>query len=103
MAKYDGQRAAVIGGSIGGLTAALLLRDLGFAVDVYERAARPLDGRGGGIILQPETLRWFRERSSHRPHTLCYLSSTPAVTISGTPCQDCDTTRRRYRSSSTAA
>ena len=70
MAKYDGQRAAVIGGSIGGLTAALLLRDLGFAVDVYERAARPLDGRGGGIIVQPETLRWFRERSSHRPHTL---------------------------------
>ena len=70
MAKYDGQRAAVIGGSVGGLTAALLLRDLGFTVDVYERTAQPLEGRGGGIILQPETLRWFRERSSHRPHTL---------------------------------
>jgi 2,6-dihydroxypyridine 3-monooxygenase len=69
MATYDGQRAAVIGGSLGGLTAALLLRDLGFTVDVYERAAQPLEGRGGGIILQPETLRWFRERSSRRPHT----------------------------------
>jgi 2,6-dihydroxypyridine 3-monooxygenase len=70
MATYDGQRAVVIGGSIGGLTIALLLRDLGFAVDIYERAARPLAERGGGIIVQPETLRWFRERSSHRPHTL---------------------------------
>jgi 2,6-dihydroxypyridine 3-monooxygenase len=70
MATYDGQRAAVIGGSVGGLTAALLLRDLGFTVDVYERAAQPLQGRGGGIILQPETLRWFRERSSRRPETL---------------------------------
>ena len=70
MATYEGQRAAVIGGSIGGLTAALLLRDLGFTVDVYERATQPLEGRGGGIILQPETLRWFRERSSRRPHTL---------------------------------
>jgi 2,6-dihydroxypyridine 3-monooxygenase len=70
MATYDGQRAAVIGGSIGGLTAALLLRDLGFTVDVYERAAKPLEGRGGGIIVQPETLRWFSERSSRRPDTL---------------------------------
>src|SRR4029453_15644570 len=30
---YAGQRAAVVGGSIGGLTAALLLDKLGFAVD----------------------------------------------------------------------
>jgi 2,6-dihydroxypyridine 3-monooxygenase len=74
MATYDGQRAAVIGGSIGGLTAALLLRDLGFTVDVYERATQPLDGRGGGIILQPETIRWFRERSSRQPHTLSTFS-----------------------------
>jgi 2,6-dihydroxypyridine 3-monooxygenase len=74
MATYEGQRAAVIGGSIGGLTAALLLRDLGFTVDVYERATQPLDGRGGGIIVQPETMRWFRERSSRRPHTLSTFS-----------------------------
>ena len=70
MATYDGQRAVVIGGSVGGLTAALLLRDLGFNVDVYERAAQPLEGRGGGIIVQPETVRWFRERSSRPPDVL---------------------------------
>jgi monoamine oxidase len=42
---YSGARAVVIGGSIGGLTAALLLRGLGFAVEVYERSAAPLSGR----------------------------------------------------------
>ena len=54
MSRYDGATAAVIGGSIGGLTAALLLRDLGFSVQVFERTPTPLDGRGGGIVLQPD-------------------------------------------------
>jgi 2,6-dihydroxypyridine 3-monooxygenase len=61
---YSGARAIVIGGSIGGLTAALVLRDLGFAVEVFERSAKPLSGRGSGIVLQPDTVRWFNERSS---------------------------------------
>ena len=51
-------RVAVVGGSIGGLTAALVLRDLGAEVDVYERASAPLEGRGAGIVLHRETLRW---------------------------------------------
>ncbi|MBY6683417.1 FAD-dependent monooxygenase [Rhodococcus sp. BP-316] len=67
MNHYQGARAVVIGGSIGGLTSALLLRDLGFEVDVFERTPSDLDGRGGGIVLQPDTLRWFRERSTQRP------------------------------------
>lgn len=64
MSDYPTSTAIVVGGSIGGLTAALLLRDLGFTVDVYERTPGPLDGRGGGIVLQPDTVRWFTERSS---------------------------------------
>ncbi|MGY4709114.1 FAD binding domain-containing protein [Mycolicibacterium sp. CBM1] len=64
MNEYSGATAVVVGGSIGGLTAALLLRDLGFAVEVYERTPTPLDGRGSGIVLQPDTVRWFTERSS---------------------------------------
>lgn len=63
MSDYPTSTAIVVGGSIGGLTAALLLRDLGFTVDVYERTPGPLDGRGGGIVLQPDTVRWFTERS----------------------------------------
>ncbi|WP_135455249.1 FAD binding domain-containing protein [Mycobacterium sp. DL99] len=63
MTEYSNATAIVVGGSIGGLTTALLLRDLGFHVDVYERTPTPLDGRGSGIVLQPETVRWFAERS----------------------------------------
>ena len=59
----------MIGGSIGGLTTALLLRRLGFDVEVFERTPANLDGRGGGIVLQPDTLRWFTECSVSIPNT----------------------------------
>ncbi|MCV7250571.1 NAD(P)-binding protein, partial [Mycobacterium hackensackense] len=62
MTEYSTASAIVVGGSIGGLTTALLLRDLGFQVDIYERTPVPLDGRGSGIVLQPDTVRWFAER-----------------------------------------
>lgn len=57
----DLPRAIVVGGSMGGLTAALVLRELGMQVDVFERSPELLDGRGAGIVLQPDTVRWFRE------------------------------------------
>ncbi|MFI1848211.1 hypothetical protein [Streptomyces sp. NPDC020480] len=66
MDTYQGLRAAVVGGSIGGLTGALLLRELGFTVDVYERTPTLLENRGGGIVLQPTTMKWFGERSARR-------------------------------------
>ena len=54
-------KVAVIGGSIGGLTAALVLRDLGCEVDVFERSSRALESRGAGIGMHPMTVRYFRE------------------------------------------
>ena len=72
---YRGSRAVVVGGSIGGLTAALVLKDLGFEVDVYERTASPLHGRGSGIVLQPDTLRWFAEKSDTDPAELATSTS----------------------------
>ncbi|WP_239154119.1 NAD(P)-binding protein [Amycolatopsis sp. FDAARGOS 1241] len=51
MQHYEGSRAVVVGGSIGGLTSALLLRKLGFSVEVFERTPEQLDHRGGGIVL----------------------------------------------------
>ena len=46
-------KALIIGGSLAGLTAALLLRRRGWQVDVYERAELELAGRGAGIVTHP--------------------------------------------------
>jgi 2-polyprenyl-6-methoxyphenol hydroxylase-like FAD-dependent oxidoreductase len=43
-------RALVIGGSLAGLFAGLLLRRAGFDVDIYERVHAELAGRGAGIV-----------------------------------------------------
>ena len=56
----DGGRALVVGGSLGGLFAATLLRRIGWEVDVFERSPRDLDGRGGGVVLQPDVVEAFR-------------------------------------------
>ena len=50
-----------MGGSLGGLTAALVLRDAGCEVEVYERSDAPLRGRGAGIVLHPATIRYLTE------------------------------------------
>jgi 2-polyprenyl-6-methoxyphenol hydroxylase-like FAD-dependent oxidoreductase len=48
------KRALVIGGSMSGLLGALALIRCGFSVEVFERVAEPLAGRGAGIVAQPE-------------------------------------------------
>lgn len=53
----------VMGGSLGGLNAALNLRDAGCKVTVYERSQVPLAGLGAGIVLNPATIRYFAARS----------------------------------------
>jgi 2,6-dihydroxypyridine 3-monooxygenase len=55
-------RAIVIGGSLGGLTTALVLRDQGWDVDVLERSPNLLEGRGTGIVVHPSTVRYLVER-----------------------------------------
>jgi salicylate hydroxylase len=52
-------RTAVIGGGIGGLTAAVALRQAGFEVDVYEQA-HELTEVGGGINMAPNATRILR-------------------------------------------
>ena len=52
----------IVGGSLGGLTAALLLRDLGFDVTVYERSPTELEQRGAGIGFLPASYRYLVER-----------------------------------------
>ncbi|MEM9615085.1 MAG: FAD-dependent monooxygenase [Actinomycetota bacterium] len=53
----------IVGGSVGGLTAACLLRDAGHRVSVFERSATPLVARGAGIGLLPTTSRYLVERA----------------------------------------
>ena len=48
------QRALIIGGSVGGLFAANLLRDAGWDAVVFERNPEELAGRGAGISTHPE-------------------------------------------------
>lgn len=54
-------RVLVVGGSIGGLTTAVLLRDLGCEVEVHERAVGDLEDRGAGIVVLPVTERYFEQ------------------------------------------
>jgi 2,6-dihydroxypyridine 3-monooxygenase len=81
MAPRDGPRVAIIGGSLGGLIAALELRDVGCDVRVFERSPVPLEGRGAGIVLHPVTTRYFEKhglldlsRVSSSARTLRYLT-----------------------------
>jgi 2-polyprenyl-6-methoxyphenol hydroxylase-like FAD-dependent oxidoreductase len=53
-------RAVVVGGSVSGLLAGLLLRQHGWVVDVYERVESELAGRGAGIVAQPELIERLR-------------------------------------------
>ncbi|ORA37236.1 FAD-dependent monooxygenase [Mycobacterium aquaticum] len=75
MQSYVGSRAIVVGGSIGGLTTALLLRKLGFEVDVFERTPTNLEHRGGGIVLQPIMMKWFDGHSTRQIEELSTKSS----------------------------
>ncbi|MEO1093759.1 MAG: FAD binding domain-containing protein [Cyanobacteria bacterium J06638_28] len=54
------KHAIVIGGSLGGLFAGILLRSIGWDVDIYERSPHDLSSRGGGIVLQPEIVAAFQ-------------------------------------------
>jgi len=49
-------RIAIIGGGIGGLTAALALRQFGFAAHVFEQAPELLEV-GAAIIMWPNAMR----------------------------------------------
>jgi 2-polyprenyl-6-methoxyphenol hydroxylase-like FAD-dependent oxidoreductase len=54
------RRALVVGGSVGGLLAAHLLRGAGWEVTVFERATEDLAGRGAGIGTRPELFAVLR-------------------------------------------
>ena len=64
-------RVAVTGGSVGGLTAALVLRDAGCDVTVFERSSAALQARGAGIATLEATLRYLTERGGRPVADVC--------------------------------
>jgi 2,6-dihydroxypyridine 3-monooxygenase len=61
----------VMGGSLGGLTAALVLRDAGCDVRVFERSSSALQARGAGIAVLDATLRYLTERGGYQAADVC--------------------------------
>ncbi|MBE9168102.1 FAD-dependent monooxygenase [Pleurocapsales cyanobacterium LEGE 06147] len=53
------RRAIIIGGSLSGLFTGVLLRSIGWQVDIYERSPHTLSSRGGGVVLQPDVVEAF--------------------------------------------
>lgn len=49
----------IIGGSIGGLHAGIALMDQGFDVEIYERSEDNLQGRGAGLVIQPDMMDYL--------------------------------------------
>jgi 2-polyprenyl-6-methoxyphenol hydroxylase-like FAD-dependent oxidoreductase len=64
----------VIGGSVGGLLAACLLREIGWDVAVFEKSAGDLSGRGAGLGLSSELFAVMRRAG---------VEMNPAI---GVPC-----------------
>lgn len=74
-------RIAIAGGSLGGLTTGLCLRDLGLDVTIFERSPAELQQRGAGIGFLPASYRYLVERAgvaldeiSVVTHRIRYLS-----------------------------
>ena len=67
MASCPQRRPVIIGGSIGGLFAALILRRQGWDARIFEHVPTPLANRGAGIITHPE-LRAILERLGLEAH-----------------------------------
>lgn len=59
--------AVVIGGSMAGLCAGLVLRDVGCAVEIFEKSPREMRERGAGLVVQDEVLDFVMDRCGTSP------------------------------------
>ena len=74
-------RVSIAGGSVGGLTAALVLRDAGCDVRVFERSSTALQARGAGIAALDTTLDYLLTRGGFQAADVC--SSTGWIRFLG--------------------
>ena len=95
-------RVAVIGGGIGGLTAAVALLQAGFEVDVYEQAPE-LTEVGGGINMAPNATAYCAASASPRGSTAKACARSGPTSAAGRTGARCSGRRStRYARSSTA-
>lgn len=76
VSRKERTRAVVIGGSLGGLAAAIALQEAGCEVEVFERSRRELRDRGAGIVVQPELLQFLEEFGVSTRDTVGVASKT---------------------------
>ncbi len=62
-AKPDFPKVIVIGGSLGGLFAAIALRSVNCGVEVFEKSPADMKGRGAGIVMQMEIVNFLKEHN----------------------------------------
>jgi 2,6-dihydroxypyridine 3-monooxygenase len=91
-------RVSVAGGSVGGLTAALVLRDAGCDVQVFERSSTALQARGAGIAALDTTLDYLLTRGGFQAADVC--SSTGWIRFLGADGSVQHEQPHRYRFSS---
>jgi 2,6-dihydroxypyridine 3-monooxygenase len=91
-------RVSIAGGSVGGLTAALVLRDAGCDVRVFERSPAALQARGAGIAALDTTLDYLLTRGGFQAADVC--SSTGWIRFLNRDGSVQHEQRHRYRFSS---
>jgi 2,6-dihydroxypyridine 3-monooxygenase len=91
-------RVSIAGGSVGGLTTALVLRDAGCDVRVFERSSTALQARGAGIAALDTTLDYLLQRGGFQVTDVC--SSTGWIRFLNRDGSVQHEQRHRYRFSS---
>ena len=91
-------RVSIAGGSVGGLTTALVLRDAGCDVRVFERSSTALQARGAGIAALDTTLDYLLRRGGFQVTDVC--SSTGWIRFLNRDGSVQHEQRHRYRFSS---
>ena len=67
----DFPKVIVIGGSLGGLFAAIALRSVNCDVEVFEKSPVNMKGRGAGIVMQMEIVNFLRAQYSPESVSKC--------------------------------
>jgi 2-polyprenyl-6-methoxyphenol hydroxylase-like FAD-dependent oxidoreductase len=81
------KRATVVGGSLTGLAAAILLHKIGWEVDIFERSPQSLSDRGAGIVMQQETLELLRLCGAKHDRSATVHLASNSILASFTCCQ----------------